>query len=98
MVWGMIGYNWKSKLIFLEGTGKRGITGKDYLEQVLKPYIAPMFKKRCKNDFPGFKQGGLYLEDNAPVHGTTKLLVKEKQKLGILVILIHLPLRVNLYT
>jgi hypothetical protein len=83
MVWGMIGYNWKSKLIFLEGTGRRGVCGRDYLEQVLKPYVAPMFKKNCKNSFPGFRNGGAFLEDNAPVHGTKKLLVDAKKKLGI---------------
>jgi hypothetical protein len=44
MVWGAISYNWKSPLIFLDGTGKRGVQAPDYLEQVLRPVVAPAFQ------------------------------------------------------
>jgi len=37
MVWGAIGWGWKSKLVFLERRhGKRGINSRDYAEQVLE--------------------------------------------------------------
>jgi hypothetical protein len=90
MVWGAIGYNWKSKLIFLKGTGKRGVCGRDYLEQVLEPYLGPLFQNEeselynPEDYFPGLDAGGTYVEDNAGVHGTKKLLVKEKGKLKII--------------
>lgn len=29
MVWGAISYDWKSPLVVLKGTGKRGVTAKD---------------------------------------------------------------------
>ena len=36
MVWGAIGWGFKSKLVFLtKSTGTRGINSKDYAEQVL---------------------------------------------------------------
>jgi hypothetical protein len=41
MVWGAISYNWKSPLIFLDGTEKRGVQASDYLEQVLEPVVRP---------------------------------------------------------
>jgi len=38
--WGVIGYGYKSPLLFLQGSGKSGaFTQADYLEQVLAPYI-----------------------------------------------------------
>lgn len=37
MVWGAIGWGWKSKLVFLERHhGKKGINSRDYAEQVLE--------------------------------------------------------------
>jgi transposase len=90
MVWGAIGYNWKSKLIFLKGTGKRGICSRDYLEQVLEPYIGPIFLDKetelynpKENSFKGIKVGGRFVEDNAGVHGTIKALVAAKKRLKI---------------
>jgi hypothetical protein len=44
IVWGAISYNWKSPLIFLDGTGKRGVQVSDYLDQVLGPMVAPAFR------------------------------------------------------
>lgn len=32
MAWGAISYNWKSPLVFLQGTGKNGVRGIDYYE------------------------------------------------------------------
>jgi hypothetical protein len=44
MVLGAIGYNWKSSLVFIEGSGSRsGFTSYDYLAQVLEPMVAPLF-------------------------------------------------------
>jgi hypothetical protein len=38
--WGVIGYGYKSLLLFIQGSGKSGaFTQVDYLVQVLKPYI-----------------------------------------------------------
>jgi hypothetical protein len=38
--WGAIGYRYKSPLLFVRGSGKKGaFTQKDYLSQVLAPYI-----------------------------------------------------------
>ena len=43
-IWGAIGYNWKSPLVFLEGHGKRGrITMEDYKTQVLEAVVGPAF-------------------------------------------------------
>jgi hypothetical protein len=44
MVWGAVSYNWKSPLIFLDDTGKRGVRALDYLEQVLEPGSRPFFR------------------------------------------------------
>jgi hypothetical protein len=44
MVRGTILYNWKSPLIFLDGTGKHGAQASDYLGQVLEPVAAPAFR------------------------------------------------------
>ena len=36
-MWGVIGWGWKSKLVFLERRySKKGINSRDYAEQVLK--------------------------------------------------------------
>jgi hypothetical protein len=44
MVWGAISYNWKPPLIFLQGTGKKGVQEIDSYKQVLKPAVAPAFR------------------------------------------------------
>ena len=81
MVWGAISYNWKSPLVFLEGTGKKGVGGQDYYDQVLEPVVGPAFNGLL--GYSGYEKGGLYVEDHAPVHGTRGLLVEAKQVLGI---------------
>ncbi|PQE23343.1 hypothetical protein CJF30_00011207 [Rutstroemia sp. NJR-2017a BBW] len=44
MFWGMIGWDYKSPLVFLERQeGDRGVTSKTYLQQVLEPIVFPLF-------------------------------------------------------
>ena len=44
IVWGAIGWNWKSPLVFLEKVpGNRGITSRIYRNQVLIPIVFPLF-------------------------------------------------------
>ena len=81
MVWGAISYDWKSPLVFLEGTGKSGVQALDYYNQVLEPIVGPAFNGLL--DYKGMEEGGLYVEDQAPVHGTRGLLVKAKKDMGI---------------
>jgi hypothetical protein len=81
MVWGAISYNWKSPLVFLEGTGARGVQALDYYNQVLEPIVGPAFKGLL--DYEGMQEGGLYVEDHAPVHGTKGMLIGAKEALGI---------------
>jgi hypothetical protein len=80
MVWGAISHNWKSPLVILEGTGARGVVTADYLEQVLEPVVAPAFYGLLGYDGSGEAQ---YVEDQAPVHGTKRMLVEVKATLGI---------------
>jgi transposase len=88
MVWGAISYNWKSPLIFLEGTGKKGVRAQDYLEQVLEPVVAPAFAGLLGYQGAEAKslEGGQhaqYVEDHAPIHGCRHKLVEVKRVLGI---------------
>jgi transposase len=78
MVWGAISYDWKSPLVFLEGTGTKGVTAIDYYEQILEPIVAPAF-----HGLLGYTPNGLCVEDCAPIHGTRKRLVEAKRILGI---------------
>ena len=68
MVWGAISYDWKSPLVFLEGTGKKGVQALDYYNQVLVPVVGPAFNGLL--DYEGMEEGGLYVEDQVSVHGT----------------------------
>ena len=80
-VWSAMIYNWKSELVFLKPTGKKGITCNDYLEQVLKPVVGPAFQGQ-----KGYKKGdagGLYVEDGETWHGVNKVLRESKKELGI---------------
>jgi len=81
MVWGAISYNWKSPLVFLEGTGKRGVCADDYLEQVLDPIVGPAFCG-CFG-YTGYREGGEFVEDQAGVHGTRGKFVEAKAVMGI---------------
>jgi transposase len=88
IVCGAISYNWKSPLIFLDGTGKRGVQVSDYLDQVLGPMVAPAFRGLLGHEGYRAKQEedeewGLYVEDHASVHGTKKALVEAKRVLEI---------------
>ena len=65
MVWGAIGWNFKSPLIFLRpDEGCRGITAKAYVRQVLEGYLSYAYPLRRMVDPRVF-----LVEDNAPVHG-----------------------------
>jgi hypothetical protein len=43
MIWGAIGWDWKSPLIFLKEEGRKGIYSQAYLNQVLEPVIFPFW-------------------------------------------------------
>lgn len=95
MVWGAISYNWKSELLIIESTYKptkkftkegepemkKSITSKDYKEQVLEVVVGPAF--RGETEYEGYKYGGQFVEDAAPIHGSRKVLVQVKKDLGI---------------
>ena len=66
--------------MFLEGTGKKGVHGQDYYDQVLEPVIEPAFNGL--SGYTGHKRESLYVLDHAPVHGTRGLLVEAKKKFG----------------
>jgi hypothetical protein len=75
MIWGAINYNWKSPLVFLNGTDRKGVQALDYYEQVLEPIVAPASQRLL--GYKGYlaqstegEDWGLYVEDQAPVHGT----------------------------
>lgn len=59
MVWGAIGWGWKSRLIFLEKGESHGIDSYDYANQVL-PYL--------KDALAEFKEENILMEDGAPVY------------------------------
>jgi hypothetical protein len=70
----------------LEGTGKRGVTARDYLEQVLEPIVSPAFHGLLGYPAEPITELGEYVEDAAPIHGKkseTGCLVVPKQVLGI---------------
>jgi transposase len=61
MIWGAIGWNWKSPLVILEKlSGRRGICSKAYLQQVLQPVVFPLFDYLS----PQY----IFMEDGAKVH------------------------------
>ena len=99
MVWGVISYGWKSKLIFAEPTSNprgsaaklpkhssdpdagmnKGITSEDYGFQVIEVYVGPQLQGY--GDCTGCLQdcSGLYVEDQAPIHGARGALVELKE-------------------
>ena len=81
MVWGAICRNWKSPLVFLEGASKKGVCEQDYSDQVLELFVGSAFNGLL--GYSGYEQGGLYIEDQAPFHGTKGLLVEATRVLGI---------------
>ena len=61
MIWGAIGWDYKSPLVFLEKLPERkGICSKAYLQQVLDPIVFPLF------DDLGPEY--IYMEDGSKVH------------------------------
>jgi hypothetical protein len=61
MIWGAIGWDYKSPLIFLEKLpDRKGIYSKAYLEQVLEPIVFPLFNTLG----PEY----IFIEDGSKVH------------------------------
>jgi hypothetical protein len=69
--WRAIGYGYKSPLIFVHGSGKRGtFTQKDYLAQVLIPYLEGIINAFAAITYllrPSTKP--LFMEDGNSAHG-----------------------------
>ena len=76
-VWGMVGWGYKSELVFLENlSGARGgMTKEDYIRQVLMRHVCHYFSKAnyispYKNEEPGRELGPiLFQEDGNRTHG-----------------------------
>jgi len=61
MIWGALGWDYKSPLIFMEKLpGQKGICSRAYLEQVLEPVVFPLFET-LGSDY-------IYIEDGSKVH------------------------------
>ncbi|PMD23503.1 hypothetical protein NA56DRAFT_569102, partial [Hyaloscypha hepaticicola] len=89
--WGAIGYGYKSPLIFIHGSGKRGaFTQKDYLAQVLAPYlesIVNVFAAITHLLHPSTEP--LFIEDGNSAHGhksTRNYYTQFRTKHGIILI------------
>ena len=69
--WGTIGYGYKSSLIFVSGTGKRGaLKQSDYLSQILEPHIQSIletFAEITHQLRPSAEP--LFIEDGNTAHG-----------------------------
>ncbi len=67
MIWGAIGWDYKSLLVFLEKLpGRKGVCSKAYLEQVLEPVVFPLFDTLA----PEY----IFMENGSKVHkGKAKL-------------------------
>ena len=67
MIWGAIGWDYKSELVFMEKLPERkGICSKAYLQQVLEPVVFPLFDRLG----PEY----IFMEDGAKVHaGSARL-------------------------
>jgi len=61
MIWGAIGWDYKSPLVFMEKLpGRKGICSKAYLQEVLEPVVFPLFDQLG----PEY----IYMEDGSGVH------------------------------
>jgi len=61
MIWGALGWDYKSPLIFMEKLpGRKGICSKAYLQQVLQPVVFPLFETLG----PDY----IFMEDGSKVH------------------------------
>jgi transposase len=69
--WGAIGYGYKSPLLFVRGSGKRGaFTQKDYLAQVLEPYIQSILEAfAAVTHLLRPSAEPLFMEDGNSAHG-----------------------------
>jgi transposase len=69
--WGAIGYNYKSPLVFLHGTGKKGALKQiDYLTQVLEPHIRPILAAfALVTHLLTIAVEPLFMEDGNAAHG-----------------------------
>lgn len=85
--WGAIGYNYKSPLLFLDGSGKKGaFTQEDYLTQILSPHIESILE-----DFGTHTHAlglePLFMEDGNSAHGhksTRNCCAQYRTKHGII--------------
>jgi len=65
MVWGAIGWNWKSPLIFMvKEEGRKGVCSQAYLNQVLEPVIFPFWASLTDEQ----RQEWIFMEDGSKVH------------------------------
>ena len=76
MVWGAIGWDWKSPLVFLvKEEGKRGICSTAYLNQVLEAVVFPFYDSLTSAQ----KEEFIFMEDGAKVHkGKARLLLRPR--------------------
>jgi hypothetical protein len=67
MIWGVIGWDYKSPLIFLKKLpDRKGVYSKAYLEQGLEPVVFPLFDT-VRSEY-------IFIEDGSKVHkGKAKL-------------------------
>ena len=80
MIWAAIGWNYKSPLIFVEGSGKRGgMVQKDYEEQILKPIISPLFLGDPASRWTMLSSESQLIEDAAGPHGIKGLRAKKEE-------------------
>ena len=82
-VWGAIGWNWKSHLIILEGSGPRGgFTQDDYIHQVLEPEVARFFEEKNKEGYEltmyedGNRAHGCHREDSPASQAKRRLGIR----------------------
>jgi hypothetical protein len=61
MIWGAIGWDWKSPLVFLgKREGHKGIDSQAYVDQVLEPIVFPLFDT--------LDSSYIFMEDGSKVH------------------------------
>ncbi|PVH67976.1 hypothetical protein DL98DRAFT_442307 [Cadophora sp. DSE1049] len=65
MIWGAIGWDWKSPLVFLtKKEGRKGICSTAYTDQVLEGVIGPFWDSLTSEQ----RAEMIYMEDGAKVH------------------------------
>jgi len=69
MIWGAIGWDYKSELVFMEKLPtRRGICSKAYLQQVLEPIVFPLFDT--------LNAEYIFIEDGAKVYASSARLLR----------------------